>query len=244
MKNLVSILLIVLAFTLNVNAQTRTFNTKVKLNKLVEAQDNDDVLTINAEGEVSSIKKSDLVPIVQTPNLYLENGEIGITGGNTVKLPVPVGVATKAGTITLPNTIANGVGFKDFTGSYSRYGDVVNFYIRFTPVYQSTTRKGFSINNALPYTAASPQVLNATLEGVVFNEQEPSRKLNFKAASFGSLIYCSVEDARNNPSFTYFDSDFNSVDYRNTYTWDTTSSINEDPVSVKISGTYITTDPF
>lgn len=74
MKNLVSILLILVAFTLSVDAQTRTFNTKVKLKNLVESQPSDKVLTINANQEVSSISKSDLIPEVPPAQTLSVNG--------------------------------------------------------------------------------------------------------------------------------------------------------------------------
>lgn len=73
--------LVILLSIATVQAQTRTFNTEVKLNKLVDAQQTDSILTINRDNKVSFIPKS-----VFTDTLFELNTseDIEIGGGEAL----------------------------------------------------------------------------------------------------------------------------------------------------------------
>jgi len=69
-------------------AQTRTFNTKVKINKFSNPTINDSIVTINSNNEIGFIKKSDLLSgSNNSQDLSINGQDLSISDGNTVTLP-------------------------------------------------------------------------------------------------------------------------------------------------------------
>ncbi len=240
MKQFLLVLAIGLS-TISVQAQTRTFSSEVKLNKLAEPTGNDDILVINSENKVSSIPVSDLNSEPTPQTLSIIDNELTISDGNTVVLPTPQasssGVQTESGTFTVPELAIPNQSFTwSGTANYIRVGNVVTFTIEYLLAGTISGTQPLLFTNVLPYSVRQGEVYIGNADVLSIKNEARSEILTPRCLITRNDIRTFLTPEITGWNEDFYDFDFGAP-YSNVY-------LGENDAYIHISGTYVTDDPF
>lgn len=236
MKQILLVLAIGL-LSMTTQAQTRTFNTQVRLNNLAEPTGDDDILVINSENKVSSVPKSDLFSEPTAQTLSLSGNDLSIAGGNTVTLPTSGGsgeaLQTESGTFTtsVPGEFMSWTGY----GSFYRIGNLVTYSLSFDLTGTLQGKQPFrTFTDILPYRAVTTTAAASINTFVAVKDNNRNEFLQPNAFVSGKRISVFFSDLS---GYNQFGDDQSGSPWSNVY-------FGELDASIIISGSYITDEPF